>query len=194
MEQFYKFNELTNYPLIIAQLNVSLCSSCISSCKPLYRIKLATSLWLAYFCWITFIVIQSPSVSSSRTNIILCFPMLYGAGIVSNPVIACTKRMCDHALWARAFWMSASLAWVLVESLMPLPWSVPPGAFDTDQTSTEQTCGGTDQNEKKYSSPPLIRPPRQQTPGICGRIRCALTVINCGAGRTSTHYTKATRL
>ena len=29
MEQFHKFNELTNYPVIIAQLNVSLCSSCI---------------------------------------------------------------------------------------------------------------------------------------------------------------------
>ena len=60
MEQFYKFNVLTNYLVIIAQINVSLCSSCISSCKPIYRIKLATSLWLASFCWITFIVIQSP--------------------------------------------------------------------------------------------------------------------------------------
>ena len=57
---------------------------------------------------------------------------------------------CDHALWARAFWMYASLAWVLGESLIPLPRSVQPGAFDTDQTSTEQTCGRTDQNGKKY--------------------------------------------
>ena len=56
MEQFYKFNELNNYPVIIAQLNVSLCSN-----------------------------------------------------------------------------------------------SVPPGAFDTDQTSTGQTCGRTDQNGKKYA-------------------------------------------
>ena len=60
MEQFHKFNELTNYPVIIAQLNVSLCSSCISSCKPIYRIKLSSSLWLASFCWITFIISQSP--------------------------------------------------------------------------------------------------------------------------------------
>ena len=37
--------------------------------------------------------------------------------------------------------MSASLARVLGESLMPLPWYVPPGAFDTDQTCTTQTCG-----------------------------------------------------
>ena len=120
--------------------------------------KLATSLWLASFCWITFIVIQSPLCLVSQNKHKFMFSDVIRCRYRSNPVIACTKRMCDHALWARAFWMPASLAWVLGESLMPLPWSVPPGAFDTDQTSTEQTCGGTDQNGKKYSSPLLIRP------------------------------------
>ena len=31
--------------------------------------------------------------------------------------------------------MSAILTWVLEEALMPLPLSVPPGVFDTDQTN-----------------------------------------------------------
>ena len=30
--------------------------------------------------------------------------------------------------------------------------------------------------ERSTVAPPLIRPPRQQPPSICGRIRCALTM------------------
>ena len=148
MEPFYQFNELTNYPVIIAQLNVSLCSSCISSCKSLYQIKLATSLWLASFCWITFIVVKSPLCLVFQNKLFFGFPMLYGAGIVLNPVIACSKRMCDHALWARAFWMSASLAWVLRESLMPLSWSVPPGAFDTTKQAQNKFAAAQTKMER----------------------------------------------
>ena len=60
-----------------------------------------------------------PYLSRLPEQFLFCFPMLYGAGIVSNPVIACAKMMCDLALLVRAKWMSASLAWVLGESLMP---------------------------------------------------------------------------
>ena len=66
------------------------------------------------------LLLYSSSLLSRLPELILfCFPMLYGAGIVSNPVIACAKMMCDLALLVRAKWMSASLAWVLGESLMP---------------------------------------------------------------------------